>query len=569
MEYEKALELSKDEFLKMAEFQDLLLNINDENFDKVQEFINLNFDFNNHSSVQKFCHMLGSIISIRPHKQIYLKQLFNNHKEKIESIIKKNEIKFYSIFSILKNLEQKQNEEIKDLQLKEQEKNNLKLLTYIENDNLELFQTFLFQTNTKTNAKIEQKNFYSHQTIHQIELIEYSALCGSLNIFKFLLNQIQEFPIKLKNFAVAGGNYEIIHILEQSSNNFKGENKKAFLFDQETLEIAIEFHRNDLIEYLIDSSELHFDSKSLYFSIISNNFILLNKYIQNEKLFNDFYQLILDDFISITHSNSIAKNISFIEFAIKIKNDQNELKNYIYTIVYYNYDSVAHCLTLYRSEMKQEIEIFVNTVFNLFQHQLFDAMIVFIKFFNEFPENQPLIQEIFECVSSSDNELLDTILNFDNISFNNEYSPLFPAIRENNLNFIQKLLKNKKIDVNSINPMVKISPLIFAYEKKKMEIFECLLNDVNVDVNKKDLRNGETVLHHACFDNNFECVKMLIDIKKDSLDLNVKNNLNQTPLHLAAIENNVEIVELLIKSGKADIQIKDKSGVFFLFLFFY
>ena len=381
------------------------------------------------------------------------------------------------------------------------------------------------------------------------------------------MNQIQEFPIKLKNFAVAGGNYEIIHILEQSSNNFKGENKKAFLFDQETLEIAIEFHRNDLIEYLIDSSELHFDSKSLYFSIISNNFILLNKYIQNEKLYNDFYQLILDDFISITHSNSIAKNIPFIEFAIKIKNDQNELKNYIYTIVYYNYDSVAHCLTLYRSEMKQEIEIFVNTVFNLFQHQLFDAMIVFIKFFNEFPENQPLIQEIFECVSSSDNELLDTILNFDNISFNNEYSPLFPAIRENNLHFIQKLLKNKKIDVNSINPMVKISPLIFAYEKKKMEIFECLLNDVNVDVNKKDLRNGETVLHHACFDNNFECVKMLIDIKKDSLDLNVKNNLNQTPLHLAAIENNVEIVELLIKSGKADIQIKDKSGVFFLFFY--
>lgn len=567
MEYAEALKLSKDEFKTMAKFQYLLLNISDENFDEAATFIHLNFDFNNHSSAQKFCHTIGSIAGIRPDKISFITKLFNNHRESIEAILRKNEIKYYSIFKLIqKDSEQSKTKNEDGIEKREEEVNNLKLTSYIENDNLELFQKFLSQTNTKNNSTIHQKKFFSVKPLNQIELIEYAALCGSLNIFKFLLNQVNEFPKKMTCFAVAGGNYEIIHIIEQNSNNFKNE---SFLFNQETLETCIEFHRNDLFEYLIESHDLRFDSKSLYSSIISNNFIIMNKYIEKEELFIDFYQQFFTHFISKCMHSFIFNNIPFIEFAIKVKiNDEIEPKNFVFCFSFLNYDSAARCLVSYRPEIIRGEEYIKQIAFIASQTEIFDASTVFIKFLNENPENQKLMQEIFLLISEVDNELTDTFLNFDNISVNNEYGPLFTAIRLKNISYVQKLLKNKRIDANFINPLSKITPLIYAYENKDISIFECLLNDSNVDVNKKDLRDGSSVLHLACFDGNFEIVKILIENKKESIEVNIKNDLNQTPLHLAAIENKIEIVEYLVKVANADIEIKDNSGVFFLFLFY-
>ena len=562
MDFTDALKLSKEEFKRMAEFQELLLNINDENLEEVQKFINMNFDFNNHSSVQKFCHTLGSIAGVRPNNLSFYEQIFLEHKAKIELILREKEKKFYSIFTIIND--SKNDLKSAKIEQKEQENTNLQLITFIENDNLESFQKFLSQTNTNHNAKIHQFKYFSVKPINDIELIEYTALCGSLNIFKFLLNQIEKFPKKMKNFAVAGGNSEIIHIIEQNATTF---NDDSFRFDQETIETSIEFHRNDLFEYLIENYELCFDVKSLNSSIVSNNFILMNKYLQ-EKLFNEFTELYFYYFIVECLNKSISNNISFIEFAIKIKNEEIESKkeNVVFCISSLNYDSVAQCIIKYNPYLIEGDEFFTRTVNCSLVNELFDAITVFIKFLNENQKNRNLMMNIFSLVSNSDNELVDVFLNFDNISFNNEFSPLFSAIRIKNLCFLKKLLKNKKLNVNVINPLNRITPLIYAYEKKEMIFFECLLDDVNVDVNVKDLRDGSSVLHLACFDDNFDYVKVLFDKKKDSIDVNIRNDLNQTPLHLAAIEKNVEIVEYLVKVGKADIGIKDDSNVLFLFL---
>ena len=134
MDFTDALKLSKEEFKRMAEFQELLLNINDENLEEVQKFINMNFDFNNHSSVQKFCHTLGSIAGVRPNNLSFYEQIFLEHKAKIELILREKEKKFYSIFTIIND--SKNDLKSAKIEQKEQENTNLQLITFIENDNL-------------------------------------------------------------------------------------------------------------------------------------------------------------------------------------------------------------------------------------------------------------------------------------------------------------------------------------------------------------------------------------------------------------------------------------------------
>ncbi|OHT01739.1 hypothetical protein TRFO_31292 [Tritrichomonas foetus] len=74
-------------------------------------------------------------------------------------------------------------------------------------------------------------------------MIEYAAFYGSINIFKFLwLNNVQ-INTRIPNVAIAGGNYEIIHLIES---------KKTLNFDG-CLDTAVKFHRNDLFTYLYET----------------------------------------------------------------------------------------------------------------------------------------------------------------------------------------------------------------------------------------------------------------------------------------------------------------------------
>lgn len=575
MEFKEALNSSKEEFKKMAELQNILSNVNETNLEKAKQFINTHFDLNNHSSIQKLCYMIGIIAGIKPTRLSFLNSLYKFIKPQIDSILDSHELFYYPLFEIMKNFEQSKPENENEKQQGDTSLYNLKLNSYIENDNLDLFQSYLSQTNTKPNTKILQNRFYSNKPINSIELIEYAALCGSTNIFKFLLNQLNEFPIQLKNFAVAGGNHEIIHIVEQTKSNFTNNNLNAFSFDQGTLETAIEFHSNDIVEYLIESHSLKFDSKSFISSIMSNNFIFMNKYIKNEELVKDVCKSCLDkrnnnDFDGLSPSHSIFQNISFIEFSFKIKSGQISIQNskLFINLVLLNYDSVSQLMVKYWPKLVLN-HLWVSQAFIFTSHlNLYDAIIVYIQFLIEKNSSIEMIKEIFKITSNFDNKLTDVFLNLDDISIDVDYqSLLYSAITNGKINFLNKTLNNKKIDVNKINSFTKMTPLIYAYGQDNIEVFKYLLCNEKVDVNMKDGREGATVLHHACYDNNIEVVKLLLELKSESIDVNATNYLNQTPLHLAAIGNNIEIVELLVKSGKVDIEIKDNSGVSFIIFF--
>lgn len=67
---------------------------------------------------------------------------------------------------------------------------------------------------------------------------------------------------------------------------------------------------------------------------------------------------------------------------------------------------------------------------------------------------------------------------------------------------------------------------------------------------------GETKLHEACINGNYQVAKMLID---QGHALNVRDNAGWLPLHEAAIHGHRDIVELLLDNG-AKGSINDKGG---------
>ncbi|OHS95315.1 hypothetical protein TRFO_38583 [Tritrichomonas foetus] len=158
--------------------------------------------------------------------------------------------------------------------------NHHKIAMIIRDDDVEVFQDFISLNNLKFDSKVPYSIYctlyYTDYPDDMPTLIEYAALYGSINIFKFLIMQLEmvhsTLPTSLLIYAIAGGNLEIIHLVE--SKNVK--------YDQIALEGAIGKRFEPVIEYLLDSNpELSLYSSSSFISIINRlNFSLLKRYLE-------------------------------------------------------------------------------------------------------------------------------------------------------------------------------------------------------------------------------------------------------------------------------------------------
>lgn len=117
------------------------------------------------------------------------------------------------------------------------------------------FQSFHSSTNTNLDQKLN--SFYENSLFsfeNNISLIEYAALFGAVDVFKYLILNGATVSCDLPKFSIIGGNYEIIHILEQNGVKFD---------DTKYLDIAIKYHRNELVEYIKESLGIEYSDKSL------------------------------------------------------------------------------------------------------------------------------------------------------------------------------------------------------------------------------------------------------------------------------------------------------------------
>lgn len=126
--------------------------------------------------------------------------------------------------------------------------NHYYLITIILNDDIESLQKVTIDPHFDFDQLI-QPSFFEICPFIQNEptLIDVSAFFGSLKCFKYLLLNGSNLSLPdrsneiLPHFAIAGGNVEIIRICNQKKLSLSG-----------TPQIASLFHRNDIIDWLIE-----------------------------------------------------------------------------------------------------------------------------------------------------------------------------------------------------------------------------------------------------------------------------------------------------------------------------
>lgn len=209
--------------------------------------------------------------------------------------IKEENKQFYQ-YAISKEKNRKMLKEInqeKHNELRMKGRNHHQIAEIIRNDDIEQFQEIISQNNISLNSRIPYSFYEDCQIISAKSdmpfLIDYASFFSSIKIFKFLwINDIKG-NLATFNYAIAGGNYEIIHLLESVHKN---------IINKDSQNYAILFHRNDIYSYLQDTYEIEFSLNHFFSSIDSYNtemfILLLPQAIERIKL-SEFQILFLNE----------------------------------------------------------------------------------------------------------------------------------------------------------------------------------------------------------------------------------------------------------------------------------
>ncbi|OHS95398.1 hypothetical protein TRFO_10537 [Tritrichomonas foetus] len=157
----------------------------------------------------------------------------------------------------------------------------------IRNDDLKAFQSATARLQT-LNTLIRASRYETFDFVSNFgkrpSLIEYAAFFGSINVFKYLLEKGVEAGSTLPEFAAAGGNVEIIHLLEED---------KTLPIGQECNLTAIEFFHRDLNEYF---SNLNYENSPILNILVSIEHYNMRYFLNNiltEDLSKEDYELCL------------------------------------------------------------------------------------------------------------------------------------------------------------------------------------------------------------------------------------------------------------------------------------
>ncbi|OHT08109.1 hypothetical protein TRFO_23468 [Tritrichomonas foetus] len=181
----------------------------------------------------------------------------------------------------------------------------------IREDDIDTFQNILSDQNISVHGFLPYSFYERTKTIDKyVSYIQYAAVYGSLNIFKFLWVNDAECSENLNSYAYSGRNYDIIHICET-----RFQMKNAMLF-------AINTFQYDLIEYLKNNGE-KITLYDLLMSMHAFNYKVIREHLKTivENLdfvvdnvgtfFNHFTDLDLARFLFFHADDSVFQKIGF------------------------------------------------------------------------------------------------------------------------------------------------------------------------------------------------------------------------------------------------------------------
>lgn len=317
----------------------LLAMTGKEEIDDIKEFIEKNGLLNGKSKSLATIRLIASVayshIKLLRNAIILVNLLGKIEvKKKLTSYINHEEIRNRekTINLLLRANGQKLDEDYISILLNEYEKmltsGNPSLLKALLDDNVESLQSYISKNNYDLNQTIPYSYYdQNYPILVSAKAIDYAALFGSINCFKFLMMNMEHLYYQgLLNSSIAGGNHEIILIVE---NKIQCQNSIDY---NQLLEIAILFMQNDLIDYIIEKSDIKIESENYIKCIYSSNYEAILKLRK------------LDDSDSINYYGEIGSTpidiaafedyLDFFKFFLSIKGIQyKKLNNYGKTIL--------------------------------------------------------------------------------------------------------------------------------------------------------------------------------------------------------------------------------------------
>ena len=403
-------------------------------------------------------------------------------------------------------------------------------------------------------------------------LAEYAAFVGATKCLKYIIDNGADIKLAdacqttIAQFAVAGGNLEIINFLD-GKVSFDG-----------CLSTAAKFFRNDIYKWL--EAEKGKDPRkpdlknlsAMHYAAESGNIEILLRCLDNGLSVNFSFKSGWTP-LHIASKNGQFPTIRVLCSHQDIKVSKTDAKGWTALHWAANNCHPESCRVLLLNS-----DCDINAVDNEGQAPLHWAS----------TKGYP---EVIRALLAHDG------INV-NIRNNDGSSPLHMAAMKGNVGAVHVLVTYKGIDVNN-RDYTDATPLYLACENGQVEVVNELLSCPDINVNQPD-NFGETPLFaasslnnprktetiaallkheginvnavnsrgttplHACAENSDEeAVKLLLS--RPEIIPNVRDNFGWTPLHSASSVGNYEAIKALIENGKCDVNATDASGKTSLF----
>lgn len=186
---------------------------------------------------------------------------------------------FNSVYDINKNAEKvdqylQESNKPSQFSVNQEEENYSNIVNIIRSDDVVSFKNFITKTNLPLDSKVSDSSIKTFEFICG-SLIEYSAAFGSINVFKYLYENLETLPRNVLSSAIYSENLEIIHLLEK-----KGI--KLINFD---INRIISYYKNKVFDYFISTDQIKCEFSLVGCSIRSKNYYVLNELFEKNPCF--------------------------------------------------------------------------------------------------------------------------------------------------------------------------------------------------------------------------------------------------------------------------------------------
>lgn len=352
-------------------------------------------------------------------------------------------------------------------------------------------------------------------------LIHLAAFFGSIKCFKFLLLNGSNLQLRtdsnrrLAQYAVAGGNCEIVRICEQKRLDFT-----------RTLHVAAFFHQNQIINWLKDNKNSSIDENDqnlgtpFHQAIIGYNVKMIYDSIQKDGIDPN----ILDSKKRTPlHYAALNNSTNSVKLLLSLKNVNPNIQDC-------SSNSPFHCAC--KNSKKEIIDLFLHCSkvdINLTSRYGVAPLHILAEkdHFNALPILMEMKDLNVNCLDDKGR------------------SPLHYAVLNENINVFKELCLRKDVKVN-IPDNNGMTPLHLAVINGEIDVINALLNSNEIDINAKN-DNLETALHFAVsetfMDPSISVRKYVVErlLKVKGIQIEVKNKDGMTPLSLAQKNHLFEI----------------------------